>query len=143
MQSLRNLSEHDVLPVEVGRTLEAQEELGAVCGGTGVRHGEDAATLVLQREVFVCELAAVDGLAPGAISLREVSALGHEPRDDPVEDRALEVERLATLLADALLAGAESPEVLARLRSVGGQLHVDLAKRGAVYRNLKKYSCVG
>ena len=66
-------------------------------------------------EVLIRELLAVDGLAAGAVAAGEVSALAHEVRDDAVEDAVLVVEGLARL-ADALLAGAQRAEVLARLR---------------------------
>lgn len=54
--------------------------------------------------------------------VREVTALAHEAGDDAVEGRALESE--------ALLAGAESAEVLGRLGSgVLAELHGDFAER--------------
>jgi hypothetical protein len=68
-------------------------------------------TGVLEGEVLVRELLAVDGLAAGAVAAGEVATLAHELRDDAVEGGALEVERLARL-AHALLAGAEATEVL-------------------------------
>ena len=62
---------------------------------------------VLQTEVLVLELVAVDGLAPGAVAGSEVSSLAHEVGDDAVEGGAL--------VAEALLSGAESTEVLGSL----------------------------
>ena len=59
---------------------------------------------VLEVEVFVRELGAVDGLAAGAVVVGEVASLAHEVGDDAVEGGALE--------AEALLAGAERAEVL-------------------------------
>jgi hypothetical protein len=64
---------------------------------------------------LVLKLLAVDALSTGTVSSGEVSTLDHELADDPVERRALVVQRLATL-ADTFLAGAESTEVL-RLRT--------------------------
>ena len=58
---------------------------------------------MLQLEVLVGELLAVDGLATGAVATGEVTALEHELGDDAVEGRAL--------VAEALLAGAEGAEV--------------------------------
>ena len=66
-------------------------------------------------EVLVRELLAVDGLAAGAVAAGEVARLAHEVRDDAVEDAVLVAEGLASL-PDPLLAGAQRPEVLARLR---------------------------
>ena len=66
-------------------------------------------------EVLIRELLAVDGLAAGAVAAGEVARLAHEVRDDAVEDAVLVAEGLASL-PDPLLAGAQRPEVLARLR---------------------------
>lgn len=64
---------------------------------------------MLQIEVLVLELVAVDALAAGAVVVGEVSALAHEVRDDAVEDGPLE--------SKALLPGAQGTEVLRRLRN--------------------------
>lgn len=71
--------------------------------GAGVGHGKQTGLVVLQLEVLVGELLAVDGLATGAVATSEVTTLKHEVGDDAVEGRAL--------VAEALLAGAESAEV--------------------------------
>jgi hypothetical protein len=83
---------------------------------------------VLEAEVLIGELLAVDGLTTSAlcngqfqcnsydpfsrcpyVATGEVTTLEHEVGDDSVEGR--------TLIAKTLLAGAESPEVLSRLRN--------------------------
>lgn len=91
---------------------------------SGVGHGQQTGLVVLQLEVLVCELLAIDGLAASTlyrscqlcvfifcclfrgtdIAASEVTTLQHELRDDSV--------KLAALVAKALLAGAESAEVL-------------------------------
>lgn len=63
----------------------ADEELRPVGVGSGVGHGEDAGASVLQDEVLVLELVAVDGLATGAVAGGEVASLTHEVGDDAVE----------------------------------------------------------
>ena len=72
-----------MLSVEPGGLCGAEEELGAVGPGSGVGHGQDSGSLVLQGEVLVGELGAVDGLATGAVVVGEVSTLAHEVRDNP------------------------------------------------------------
>lgn len=62
---------------------------------------------MLELEVLVGKLGAVDGLAARAVVVGEVAALDHELLDDAVEARAL--------VAEALLAGCERAEVLRRL----------------------------
>lgn len=62
---------------------------------------------MLQLEVFVGELVAVDGLAAGTVALGKVTTLDHEVLDDTVEGGAL--------VAKALLASGKSSEVLGRL----------------------------
>jgi hypothetical protein len=88
--------------------------------GAGVGHGKDTGASVLQLEVLILELLAVDGLSTSALwTVRlvsgEVTTLEHEVLDDTVEGGALEVEGLAGL-ADTLLASAEGAEVLCGLR---------------------------
>ena len=68
---------------------------------------------MLELEVLVGELGAVDGLAAGAVVVGEVAALAHEVGDDAVEGGALE--------AEALLAGAERAEVLWKFGWIGGR----------------------
>ena len=62
---------------------------------------------MLQAEVLVLELVAVDGLASSAVPGSEVSSLAHEVGDDAVEAGAL--------VAVALLSSAQGTEVLAGL----------------------------
>ena len=64
---------------------------------------------VLQGEVLVLELVAVDGLATSTISGSEVASLAHKVRDDAVKCGPLEPE--------SLLPSTESTEVLASLRN--------------------------
>ena len=82
---------------------------------------------MLQGEVLVLELVAVDGLAAGAVTRGEVAALAHEVGDDPVEGGALE--------AEALLPGAQRAEVLGGLgHHVGAQLGGgDLGDEGLLF----------
>ena len=75
---------------------------------------------MLQGEVLVGELLAVDGLATSAVVVGEVTTLQHELGDHTVEGGAS--------VAEALLAGAESAEVLSGLgRNVLAELHDDTA----------------
>lgn len=62
---------------------------------------------MLQLEVLVGKLVAVDGLAASTVTLGEVTALDHEVFDDTVESGAL--------ITKALLASSKSSEVLGSL----------------------------
>lgn len=62
---------------------------------------------MLQLEVLIRELVAVDGLAASTVALGEVTTLDHEVLDDTVESGAL--------VAEALLASSKSSEVLGSL----------------------------
>ena len=122
-----------------------REELRSISSGTGVGHGQDSGSGVLLVEVLVRELGAVDRLASGAVSGGEITSLAHETRDHAVEGGSLVVEGLAGA-AGALLAGAESPEVLRGAGGgVGEELHHDSAGRLAsdrhVKENLRVYHC--
>ena len=93
---------------------------------------------MLVDEVLVVEFHAVDGLAASAVSSGEVAALSHELSDDSVEAAALVVEGLAGL-ADALLTGAESSEVLRGDGGVGEELELDAASGLTTDRNVEEY----
>ena len=51
----------------------AQEELRAVGAGTSISHGQDSRSSVLEGEILVLKLVAVDGLSSGSISSGEVT----------------------------------------------------------------------
>ena len=72
-------------------------------------------------EVLILELAAVDGLATGAVVVSEVTTLSHEASDDSVEGASLEVK------AVSFLTGAESAEVFGGLGGVTSESHGDSA----------------
>lgn len=72
-----------------------------------VGHGQQSLLGVLQLEVLVGELVAVNALSASTIALGEVTALNHKVLDNAVEGRAL--------VAKALLAGSQSSEVLGGL----------------------------
>merc|ERR1740138_783017 len=115
IHALADPAENDVAAIEPCGLDGADEELGAVGVRASVGHGKDAFAGVLELEVLVLELFAVDGFAASAGAVGEVAALEHELRDDAVELGALVGKRLAGL-AHALLARAERSEVLNRLR---------------------------
>lgn len=60
------------------------EELRAIGVLAGVGHGQHALG-VLDVEVLVVELAAIDGLATGPIAFVKIAALDHKVADDAVE----------------------------------------------------------
>merc|ERR1719189_2629080 len=129
--------EDHVLAVEPRGLHGAEEELRAVGVGPRVGHGQDAGARVLEREVLVGELAAVDRL--GAVAVREVPSLAHEVGNDTMERATLEVERLAHL-ASALLAGAEAAEVLSGLgRDIGSELHYNAACSRTVQSHVEEH----
>jgi hypothetical protein len=115
---LGDFAEDDVLAVEPAAGHEGDEELRAVGVLAGVGHREQVGLGVLQGEVLVLKLLTVDGLSSGSVVVGEVSALGHEVLDDPVEG--------GPLVAEALLPRAEGPEVLGGQRDhVGKELEFD------------------
>lgn len=108
IQALDDLAEDDMLVIQPGGLHGANEELGAVGVGASVRHRQDAGAGVLQPEVLIGELVAIDGLAASAIVVGEIAALAHEVWNDSMETGAL--------VTKALLAGAQSTEILRCLR---------------------------
>jgi hypothetical protein len=66
---------------------------------------------VLHGVQHTIELFAVDRLSTSTVGTCEITALNHESFDDAMEDRVLEVQRLARL-ANAFLTSAKSTKVL-------------------------------
>merc|ERR1719244_544747 len=122
---LHNLTEHHMLPVQPLSLGSAEEELGPIGVGASISHGQNAGSGVLQLEVLILKLGAVDRLATSAISSSEVASLAHEVGNHPVERRSLESE--------PLLAGTQSTEVLRSLgNDVFSQLHHNITERSSV-----------
>ena len=83
---------------------------------------------MLQVEVLILKLVAVDGLAASSVVVGEVAALAHEVGDDAVEG--------GPLVTEALLPGAEGAEVLG---SLGDHVGAELKRN---YKdNLAKLKC--
>ena len=95
-----------VAPVGLDR---AEEELRAVGVGAGVGHREDAGALVLELEVLVLELVAVDGLPARSVLVRKIPSLAHEARNDSVKRRRF--------VPESGFAGAQLTEVFRRFRA--------------------------
>lgn len=82
----------------------SNEELRAVGVLASICHGQDAWLSVLQLEVLVGELLAIDRLATGTVAFREVTALEHEVGDDAME--------FGSFVAKAMLSRGELTEIL-------------------------------
>merc|ERR1712166_864921 len=128
IHALNNRSEHAVLAIEPVGLDSAQEELGAVGVGTSVGHGEVAGAGVFQCEVFVVEFVAANGHTASAVASGEITALAHEIIEDAVEAGSLVAQGRLSTRYHALLASAESTEVLRSFGdNVGTELHYDAA----------------
>ena len=106
-----NLSEDNMLAVEMWCLTEAQEKLASVGVWPGICHRKDTSSRVPVLEVLVRELIPVDTFTTGAISNCKVASLCHEAADNTVEGTSLEVEWSARL-ALSFLTSAQSAEVL-------------------------------
>ena len=96
------------------RLAKGNEELRAVGVLARISHREHARAIVDVDEVFVFELAAIDALTARSIGVLEVAALHHKALDHAVEERVLEVQRLAALTGEAALARAQAAKIFAR-----------------------------
>ncbi len=103
VHALGDVPEHTMFAIQPCGLDGAEEELGAVGVWSGVGHGEHTRAGVLQHEVLIRELSAVDGFAARAVVVGEITALAHELGNHPVEGRTLEPE--------SLLARAQGAEV--------------------------------
>jgi hypothetical protein len=123
--ALEHLAEDDVASVQPACDDRGNEELAAVGVFAGVGHAEKALAGVLELEVLIRELCAVDGLSASTVSSGEITlrvlavvscveggrdlpALDHELVDDAVEG--------GSLISEALLASSKGTETsLAKL----------------------------
>jgi len=91
---------------------------------------------VLQAEILVLELVAVDGLATSAVVVGEVATLAHEVGDHTVEGGAL--------VTETFLSGAKGTEILSRLGyDISPQLHDDTANWVTASGEVKENSWAG
>ena len=138
VEAIGDSAENGVLAIEPVAGDEGHEELGAVGVGTGIGHGQVTSLGVLDGEVLIVELVAVDGLATSAVASGEITTLGHELSDYSVEGGSFVVERL-TRLAGTLLTSAEASEVLSSFGSlVSVELHGDSAGGLTTDGNIKE-----
>jgi hypothetical protein len=90
----------------------SDEELRTVGVGSSVGHRQQSRLGVLELEVLIGKLVAVDGLSTGTVSVGEVTALQHEVGDDSVEG--------GSGVAEALFTGAQGSEVGGGLKRISG-----------------------
>jgi hypothetical protein len=69
-------------------------------------------------KVLIRELGPINTFATGTAVVSKISTLGHELRNDSVEDGVLEMEVLARHFAFALFSCAQSSKVFTRFGSV-------------------------
>jgi len=114
------------------------KELRAVRSRTSISHRQHERLGVLQLEVLISELLAIDALATSAVSAGEVASLAHKILDNAVEARALVVKGLAGL-AHALFASAQCTEVFGRLwNNICEEFEDNAASRSTADRNVKE-----
>jgi len=136
-------TENAMLAVQPGGLHGTEEKLRSIGIRASVRHGEDTRSSVLEREVFVGELGAVDGLTTGSVSRGKITALAHKIGDHTVERGALEMQRLPGL-SHTLLSGAQAAEVFCRLRDhIRTQLHDNAAGIVAADGHVEEHFRVG
>lgn len=132
VHAVNDFAEDNVLAVEPRGDDSSDEELRAVCVGSGVGHGQESRLGVLKVEVLVGKLGAVDRLATGTVTGGEVTTLQHELGDNTVERRPLVTEAGST--------GAQVTEVLGGLgHYIVVELEGDAAERLAILGKVKEY----
>lgn len=133
VHALDDGAEDNVTVVEPGSLDSGDKELRTVGVRAGVGHRHDAGSGVLQGEVLILELVAVDGLATSSVVVGEIAALAHEVGDDTVESGAF--------VSESLLAGAQCSEVFTRFWSyISSQLDDDTTERLVVSLHIEKYT---
>jgi len=127
-----------MLSIEPRSVLKRDEELAAVCVLASVCHAQQAFADVLQLEVLVFKLWAINRFAARAVAIRKVAALRHESGNDTVKLAVLVVQRLHAG-TNSLLAGAERAKVLSRLWGhLIKELEREASRRIAIDCNVEK-----
>lgn len=85
VHALNDGAKDNMTIVEPGSFDGCNEELGAVGVGAGIGHRHNTGAGMLQGEVLILKLVAVDGLAAGTVVVGEISSLAHEVGDHTVE----------------------------------------------------------
>mmetsp|Transcript_98178 Transcript_98178/g.253894 ORF Transcript_98178/g.253894 Transcript_98178/m.253894 type:complete len:229 (+) Transcript_98178:190-876(+) len=115
VHAVHNLPEDHVPTIEPLGLHGTDEELRAVGVGAGVGHAKESWAHVLELEVLVAELRAIDAFSTGTVTAREIATLDHEVGDDAVELASLVMQR-DSRRCRALASFAEMNEVCHRLR---------------------------
>jgi len=110
------MSEDDVDAVQMRRRTSRDEKLRSVGVFAAVGHGQQVGPIVLHLEIFIRKGSTVNRLATFAVAVRDIATLDHEIFNDSVKWRPFVVKRFSRYFADALVAIAKGPEVLARAR---------------------------
>jgi len=97
--AIDDLAKYHMLVVQPVASVASDEKLAAIRVGTRIGHGEQARPGVLEIEILVIKLVAVDRDAACAIPFDEISALTHEALDDPMEGATLVANGLTSLPA--------------------------------------------
>lgn len=127
LHTLDDLTENDVLAIQVRSRHRCNKELRAIGVSSSIRHGKKTRLVVLVDKVLVVELLSINRLTTSSISTSEISSLNHEVRDHTVEGAALVMQRLSSLSLSLLSSAKRStvnlslrklPEILRRLGSI-------------------------
>ncbi|KAH3685099.1 hypothetical protein WICPIJ_003919 [Wickerhamomyces pijperi] len=86
VHTFNDFPKDDVSTIQPGGDDSGDEELRTVGVSTSIGHRQDTRLDVLQLEVFISELVAVDGLPTSTVTVGEVTTLDHEGWNDTVED---------------------------------------------------------
>ena len=86
---LRRIGNHWCLYRCISRSSKALGLLADLHTRTSISHGKQERLCVLQLEILIIELGAIDTLSSGSIASSKVSALDHKLLDDTVKSAAL------------------------------------------------------
>mmetsp|Transcript_79175 Transcript_79175/g.119054 ORF Transcript_79175/g.119054 Transcript_79175/m.119054 type:complete len:403 (+) Transcript_79175:112-1320(+) len=80
-----NMTEDNVLSIQMGCLFERDEELRSVRVLATVRHTQDAPSVVSVNKVFIGKRWSVNRLTPRTVTIQKVATLCHEPTNDAMK----------------------------------------------------------
>ena len=131
------MPEDHVYVIEPGGNCSGDEKLGIIGMRPGIGHRNHSDLIVFVQEILILEGVTVDAFSTGAISVSQISALDHEPLNDPMKFASFVVKILS---ADSLsfFPGAKAFKIFNCFRDIIKQLNYDSPPPNSINSDIDK-----